>query len=63
MPEVTIDWNAGRTDEQKNQIAEVITKALVEIGNAPEEIVKIEFIDNPALILNFLKLTNPFCRS
>ena len=48
MPEVTIDWNAGRTDEQKSQITEVITKALVEIGNAPEENVKIEFIDNPA---------------
>ena len=46
MPEVTIDWNAGRTDEQKNQIAEVITKALVEIANAPEENVEIEFIDH-----------------
>ena len=46
MPEVTIDWNAGRTDEQKNQIAEVITKALVEIGNAPKENVEIEFIDH-----------------
>ena len=48
MPQVKIDWNAGRTDEQKSQITEVITKALVEIGNAPEENVKIEFIDNPA---------------
>ena len=47
MPDVRIDWNAGRTDEQKKQIAEVITKALVEIGNAPVENVKIEFIDNP----------------
>ncbi|MQG19386.1 MAG: 4-oxalocrotonate tautomerase [SAR202 cluster bacterium] len=47
MPEVTIDWNAGRTDEQKKEIAEVITKALVDIGNAPKENVKIEFIDNP----------------
>jgi 4-oxalocrotonate tautomerase family enzyme len=46
MPQVKIDWNAGRTDEQKNQIAEVITKALVEIGNAPEENVGIEFIDH-----------------
>ena len=37
MPEVTIDWNAGRTDEQKKEIAEVITKALVDIGNAPKK--------------------------
>jgi len=47
MPQVKIDWNAGRTDEQKNQIAEVITKVLVEIGNAPKENVEIEFIDHP----------------
>ena len=47
MPQVKIDWNEGRTDEQKNQIAKVITKALVEIGNAPEENVEIEFIDHP----------------
>ena len=46
MPQVKIDWNAGRTDEQKSQIVEVITKALVEIGNAPVENVEIEFIDH-----------------
>ena len=46
MQQVKNDWNEGRTDEQKNQIAEVITKALVEIGNAPKENVEIEFIDH-----------------
>ena len=47
MPDVTIDWNAGRTQEQKDKIAKVIENALVEIGKAPRENVKITFKDNP----------------
>lgn len=47
MPDVTIDWNAGRTQEQKDKIAKVVTDALVEIGKAPRENVKITFKDNP----------------
>ena len=45
MPDVTVDWNAGRT--QKDKIAKVIENALVEIGKAPRENVKITFKDNP----------------
>lgn len=47
MPDVKIDWNAGRTQEQKDQIAKIITDALVDIGKAPRENVKIRFNDNP----------------
>jgi len=47
MPDVTIDWNAGRTQEQKDKIAKVVTDALVDIGKAPRENVKITFKDNP----------------
>ena len=48
MPDVNISWNAGRTQEQKDKIAKVIENALVDIGNAPRENVKIKFKDNPA---------------
>ena len=47
MPDVTVDWNAGRTQKQKDKIAKVIENALVEIGKAPRENVKITFKDNP----------------
>lgn len=47
MPNVTIDWNAGRTKEQKDKIAKIIEDALVEIAKAPRENVTIKFIDNP----------------
>ncbi len=47
MPDVTIDWNAGRTQEQKDKIAKIVTDALVDIGKAPRENVKITFKDNP----------------
>ena len=48
MPDVKIDWNAGRTQEQKDRIAKIITDALVEIAKAPRENVTITFKDNPA---------------
>ena len=47
MPDVKIDWNAGRTQEQKDKIARIITDALVDIAKAPREAVKITFKDNP----------------
>ena len=47
MPDVTIAWNAGRTQEQKDKIAKVVADALVDIGKAPRENVKVKFIDNP----------------
>jgi len=45
MPNVQIDWKAGRTQEQKDKIAKVLEDALVEIGKAPRENVKITFKD------------------
>ena len=47
MPNVQIDGNAGRTQEQKDKIAKVLEDALVDIGKAPRENVKITFKDNP----------------
>ena len=47
MPNVKIDWNAGRTQEQKDKIAKIITDALVDIAKASPENVKITFKDNP----------------
>lgn len=37
MPLIRIEWFPGRTRDQKEKLAEVITKAMVEIGNAPAE--------------------------
>ena len=37
MPFVTVDWFPGRTREQKEKLAEAITRAMVEIGNAPAD--------------------------
>ena len=47
MPTITISWYAGRTQEQKDEISEVITQAMVNIGKAQPEAVKITFKDNP----------------
>ena len=47
MPTVTISWNAGRTQEQKDKITVMIKEALVNIGKAPPEDVNITFKDNP----------------
>jgi len=32
MPNVTIQWYAGRTDQQKREIVQAITDAMVRIG-------------------------------
>lgn len=37
MPLVKIEWFPGRTREQKEELAEAITKAMVEIGKAPAD--------------------------
>ena len=47
MPDVKIEWNAGRTQEQKDKVAKAITDALVDIAKAPRENVSITFKDNP----------------
>ncbi len=47
MPLVRIEWFPGRTREQKEQLAEVITKAMVEIGNAPADQTWIVFHEEP----------------
>jgi len=47
MPIVSINWAAGRTPEQKDKIAEAITKAIVEIGKAKPEAVVVLFNDLP----------------
>lgn len=47
MPDVKIEWNSGRTQDQKDKVAKAITDALVDIAKAPRENVKITFKDNP----------------
>ncbi|MCL5026573.1 MAG: 4-oxalocrotonate tautomerase family protein [Chloroflexi bacterium] len=37
MPFISIEWFPGRTREQKEKLAEAITKAMVELGNAPAD--------------------------
>lgn len=43
MPIVTIYWYEGRTDRQKEQIAGIITDALVRIGKTDPEKCEIIF--------------------
>ncbi len=43
MPIVKIEWFPGRTAEQKARLAEAITRAMVEICNAPPDQVWITF--------------------
>lgn len=45
MPFITVDMWAGRTDEQKKQLAQDITKAFTKIGTDPSQ-VHIVFKDN-----------------
>jgi 4-oxalocrotonate tautomerase len=47
MPVVTIEWYAGRSPEQKKEIAEQVTAAISEVGGAPPEEVWIKFVDLP----------------
>ena len=45
MPNVTIQWYAGRTDQQKSEIVQAITDAMVGIGNTTPDQVHIVFQD------------------
>ena len=45
MPNITIQWYAGRTPEQRREIVKAITKAMVEIGKTTPDQVHIVFQD------------------
>ena len=47
MPMVRVSWYEGRTNEQKQQVAEAITRALMEYGNASRAGVHVVFEDVP----------------
>jgi 4-oxalocrotonate tautomerase len=45
MPNITIQWYAGRTDQQKREITAAITEAMVKIGKTTADQVQIVFQD------------------
>jgi 4-oxalocrotonate tautomerase len=45
MPNITVQWYAGRTPEQKRQIVAAITEAMVRIGKTTPDQVHIVFQD------------------
>ena len=45
MPNITIQWYAGRTTEQKREITRAITEAMVKIGKTTADQVHIVFQD------------------
>ena len=45
MPNITIQWYAGRTDTQKRELTRAITEAMVKIGKTTPEQVHIVFQD------------------
>ena len=45
MPTVQIMWYKGRTTQQKSELADVITKAVAEIGNTTAEDTQVIFHD------------------
>ena len=45
MPNVTIQWFAGRTDQQKRELVSAITEAMVKIGKTTPDQVHIVFQD------------------
>ena len=45
MPNITIQWYAGRTAEQKRQLVAAITDAMVKIGKTTPDQVHIVFQD------------------
>jgi 4-oxalocrotonate tautomerase len=47
MPVVTVDWLAGRSAQQKQALAESLTKAFVEIAKVSPDQVWIVFRDVP----------------
>ena len=45
MPNITIQWYTGRTDEQRRQLVKAITEAMVKIGKTTADQVQIVFQD------------------
>ena len=45
MPNITIQWLAGRTDQQRREITEAITDVMVRIGKTTADQVHIVFQD------------------
>jgi 4-oxalocrotonate tautomerase len=45
MPNITIQWYAGRTAEQKRQVVAAFTEAMVRIGKTTPDQVHIVFQD------------------
>ncbi len=45
MPNITVQWYAGRTTEQKRQIVAAITDAMVKIGKTTADQVQVVFQD------------------
>ena len=45
MPNITIQWYAGRTDQQKRELTKAITEAMVKIGKTTADQVHIVFQD------------------
>ncbi len=46
MPFVHIHWFEGRDDEQKAEVAQRVTEAMVEVGKAKREDVWVKFEDS-----------------
>lgn len=47
MPFVEVHWFEGRSDEQKAEIAERISNALIEVAGAAPEHCWVKFSDSP----------------
>jgi 4-oxalocrotonate tautomerase family enzyme len=45
MPNITVQWYGGRTDQQKREIVAAITDAMVKIGKTTPDQVHIVFQD------------------
>jgi 4-oxalocrotonate tautomerase len=45
VPNITIQWYAGRTDQQRREIVKAITEAMVKIGKTTPDQVHIVFQD------------------
>jgi 4-oxalocrotonate tautomerase len=45
MPNITVQWYAGRTDQQKREIVAAITAAMVNIGKTTADQVHVVFQD------------------
>jgi 4-oxalocrotonate tautomerase len=45
MPNITVQWFAGRTDQQKRELTKAITDAMVKIGKTTADQVHVVFQD------------------